>query len=328
MSPSTGRTVPCSRCRGLGRVVASMGLARIGQSMVGVALVLFALAVYDSPALAGIVTFAVDRAGAAHRADRRGAARPPRPGPADDPRLRRGPGQPGPHRRPVAGRPAPGPAPRAHRRRHVADEHPVRSSGCGRSSRSWPRRELWERVNAVDSNGYVVATILGPPLAAALVAFLGAPGGDDRDRHPVRPGRAAILIGLQEPRDRVRLDRPTCSPTPGQGVRYAWANQTIRGLGFSLSVLNLALGGADDRHPAGRPRRSARRRDGRVRVRRVGRVGDDLGVPVRPDGHPRPRVADAGHPDRPDGADGRRSSCRRPASSGRSRRRPGSPSWS
>ena len=42
----------------LGRVVASMQLARIAQSMFGVAIVLFALAEYDSPALAGIVTFA------------------------------------------------------------------------------------------------------------------------------------------------------------------------------------------------------------------------------------------------------------------------------
>src|SRR4030095_7165860 len=28
---------------------------------------------------------------------------------------------------------------------------------------------LWERVNAVDSTGYVVATIVGPPLARSLV---------------------------------------------------------------------------------------------------------------------------------------------------------------
>ena len=42
----------------LGRVVASMQSARIAQSMFGVAIVLFALAEYDSPALAGIVTFA------------------------------------------------------------------------------------------------------------------------------------------------------------------------------------------------------------------------------------------------------------------------------
>src|SRR5918993_1333473 len=31
---------------------------------------------------------------------------------------------------------------------------------------------LWERVNAIDSNGYVVATTIGPPLAASLVAIL------------------------------------------------------------------------------------------------------------------------------------------------------------
>ena len=42
----------------LERVVASMQLARVAQSMFGVAIVLFALAEYDSPSLAGIVTFA------------------------------------------------------------------------------------------------------------------------------------------------------------------------------------------------------------------------------------------------------------------------------
>src|SRR5207247_7421334 len=31
---------------------------------------------------------------------------------------------------------------------------------------------LWERVNALDSNGYVVSSILGPPIAAGLVAVL------------------------------------------------------------------------------------------------------------------------------------------------------------
>ena len=36
-------------------------------------------------------------------------------------------------------------------------------------------RHLWERANAIDSNGYVVASIVGPALAGALVAALGAP---------------------------------------------------------------------------------------------------------------------------------------------------------
>ena len=43
----------------LGRVVFSMQLARIAQAMVSVALVLFSLAEYQSPAVAGVVTFAI-----------------------------------------------------------------------------------------------------------------------------------------------------------------------------------------------------------------------------------------------------------------------------
>ena len=42
----------------LGRVLVSMILARIAQSMVGVAMVLFTLREYGSPALAGAVTLA------------------------------------------------------------------------------------------------------------------------------------------------------------------------------------------------------------------------------------------------------------------------------
>src|SRR6185295_13558421 len=34
-------------------------------------------------------------------------------------------------------------------------------------------RYLWERVNAVDSTGYVIAMLVGPPLAAGLVALWG-----------------------------------------------------------------------------------------------------------------------------------------------------------
>ena len=57
---------------------------------------------------------------------------------------------------------------------------------------------LWERVNAIDSNGYVVATILGPPIAAGLVAFAGAPEAMIAIAVPF--GLAAVaLVGLREP---------------------------------------------------------------------------------------------------------------------------------
>ncbi|MGO9206399.1 MAG: MFS transporter, partial [Candidatus Limnocylindrales bacterium] len=45
------------RVPSLARVVAGMQIARIAQSMVSVAIVLFTLTAYRSPELAGIVTF-------------------------------------------------------------------------------------------------------------------------------------------------------------------------------------------------------------------------------------------------------------------------------
>ena len=99
---------------------------------------------------------------------------------------------------------------------------------------------LWERVNAVDSNGYVIATIFGPPIAAGLVAFF---GGDVAILAIAIPyGLAALLtIGVREPR--------VASASSGHllrdswdGLRYAWSNPTIRGLIFSISTLNVAWG--------------------------------------------------------------------------------------
>ena len=173
----------------LGRVVTSMGLARIGQSMVGVALVLFALSVYDSPALAGIVTFASVVPGlliapiAGALLDRHGRVRlmildylvalvslALIGGLA------------------LAGLlPAP-----------VLVVIVVVTSLTSILSIVGLRTifpiivptRLWGRVNAIDANGYVVATILGPPLAASLVAILGGAGGDHRDRAAVRPRRS------------------------------------------------------------------------------------------------------------------------------------------
>ncbi|HEY7591203.1 MAG TPA: MFS transporter [Candidatus Limnocylindrales bacterium] len=99
---------------------------------------------------------------------------------------------------------------------------------------------LWERVNAIDSNGYVVATILGPPIAASAVAFLGGP-------------TALILVGLSFGIAAVAMigvpDPPSTNTTTGSllldawhGVQYTWRNRTLRGLGFSISALNIAGG--------------------------------------------------------------------------------------
>ncbi len=223
----------------LGRILLSMQISRIATSMLSIALVLFVLAEYDSPALAGLVTFASIFPGLLVA--------------------------------PIAG---------ALLDRHgrtrliildflvallalfligglaLADALPpallvaitIVSSLTSILSHTGMRsllpmivpEYLWERVNAIDSNGYVVATILGPPIAATLVTVVGGP-------------IALILIGATFGLAAVALigapDPPSLSDSTGRllrdawdGVKYTWANPTLRGLGFSISALNIAGG--------------------------------------------------------------------------------------
>src|SRR6185369_13201019 len=219
----------------LGRALAGMQIARIAQSMVGLALVLFTLEHYHSPELAGLVTFA-------------GIA-------------------PGILVSPIAG---------ALLDRHgrtrlitldfviaaaslaligalaLADllpawllvaiaavsalTGPLSATGLRSLFPLMAPRHLWERLNAIDSNGYVVATIIGPPVAAVAVTVLGGPWA------LVILGAsyavaAAIVFGVPDP--------ATETATTGNllrdawdGVRYTWGNRTLRGLGFSITTLN------------------------------------------------------------------------------------------
>ena len=99
---------------------------------------------------------------------------------------------------------------------------------------------LWERVNAVDSNGYVVAIILGPPAAAAMVALFG--GAVALIVIGLAFGFAAlVLIGVPDP--------PSPTESTGNlmrdawdGLVYTWRNPTLRGLGFAISAVNLTNG--------------------------------------------------------------------------------------
>jgi hypothetical protein len=223
----------------LGRVLVSMQIARTAQSMLSVTLVLFTLATYHSPGLAGIVTFAITFPGLVVS--------------------------------PIAG----ALLDRHGRVRLVVVDYVVAlasllligglalagalpagllvlialvSSVTGLFSHSGLRslfpvlvpRPLWERVNAVDSNGYVVATIIGPPLAAGLVAAFGGP--PTILAIAVAFGIAALVMaGVPEPHVETATTGRLLDDA-WQGLRYFWNNPTLRGLGFSLSVVNLATG--------------------------------------------------------------------------------------
>jgi MFS family permease len=102
-------------------------------------------------------------------------------------------------------------------------------------------RSLWDRVNGLDSALYAITTIVGPPIAAGIVAFLGGEAALLAIAGTL--GFAAlIMIGLAEPRTEVaagaRLLRDSLA-----GVAYVVRNPTLRGLAISTSLLNLGVGG-------------------------------------------------------------------------------------
>ena len=99
---------------------------------------------------------------------------------------------------------------------------------------------LWERVNAVDSNGYVIASIVGPPIAAALVGIFGGPVA--LLAIGVAFGIAAVaLIGVPDPAGTIETTGRVLADA-WAGVKYTWNNRTLRGLGFSITFANLCHG--------------------------------------------------------------------------------------
>jgi MFS family permease len=223
----------------LGRVLISMQVARVAQSMVSVALVLFTLDRFDSPAFAGLVTFASVFPGllisplAGALLDRHGRIRlvlldyvVALLAMALIGGLALLDALPGPVLLAIA----------------LVSSLTAILSHVGLRS-LFPLlvpEHLWERVNAVDSNGYVVAIILGPPAAAALVALFG--GAVALIVIGVAFGVAAfVLIGVPDP------PAPTASKgrllvDAWDGLVYTWRNPTLRGLGFAISLINLTNG--------------------------------------------------------------------------------------
>jgi len=99
---------------------------------------------------------------------------------------------------------------------------------------------LWDRANAVDSMFYMVTTVLGPPLAGAIVAFYSAEAAIAATAVVFVAG-AVILAGVRdvhEPRD----DRVGLLAEARAGVMYVLRHRTLRGLAVGMSVVNLGQG--------------------------------------------------------------------------------------
>ncbi len=99
---------------------------------------------------------------------------------------------------------------------------------------------LWERANAFDSSGHVFATLVGAPLAGVLVGLVGGEWA--------LAGSAAVFVLAALVM--VRLPDPaTAHEAQGSVVRNAWRglqyvvqNPTLRGIALTLSTYNLTGG--------------------------------------------------------------------------------------
>src|SRR5690349_680026 len=97
-------------------------------------------------------------------------------------------------------------------------------------------RHLWERANALDSSGHVIATLLGAPLAGVVVGYAGPEWA--LVTTSVGLCIAAILITrVREPLT-PRVDRPSVLVDAAHGLRYVVRNPTLRGLALTLSTFN------------------------------------------------------------------------------------------
>src|SRR5437870_2298608 len=100
-------------------------------------------------------------------------------------------------------------------------------------------RPLWERANAVDSNGYVVSSIFGPAIAGALVATVGSLWA--LALTSVFYAIAAVItLGLRDPLGRV--PHGALLSDAWDGLVYVAKHPTLRGLAISVSTNNIANG--------------------------------------------------------------------------------------
>jgi MFS family permease len=223
----------------MGRILLGMSLSRIGGSMLGVALVLFALERFDSPALAGVVTFMSVAPGllispiVGALLDRHGRTRliilDQLVGAASLVLLAA-----------LAVTDSLDPLVLVLVTAVAGLTAPLSSVGLRTLFPIIVPKRLWERANALDSNGYVIATLVGPPAAGLLVQVAGGPA-----TLLVIAGlfaiAAVVFVGVVDPKTET-ASTGRLLVDAWQGLVYTLRNPTLRALGVSLAVLNLGWG--------------------------------------------------------------------------------------
>jgi predicted MFS family arabinose efflux permease len=101
-------------------------------------------------------------------------------------------------------------------------------------------RHLWERANALDSSGHVLATLVGAPLAGAVVGVAG-PEWALVASGALFAVAAGAMVGVRDPSTRQSV-AGSIALEAWRGLSYVVRNATLRGLALTLSTFNLSWG--------------------------------------------------------------------------------------
>jgi MFS family permease len=223
----------------LARVLLGMQIARISQSMVGIVMILFALQRYNSAPLAGTVAFASIVPGmlvspiAGALLDRHGRVRLiilDFAVATTSLFL-------------VASLSLAGALPAGLLvaiAMVTSITGPLSSSGLRSLFPLLVPKPLWERLNALDSNGWVLATVVGGPFGAVFAQVLGF----EAAFAIIALGylaAAIVMIGAPDPRTEV-ASTGNLARDAWLGLVYTWNNRTLRALAVSMSTMNLPGG--------------------------------------------------------------------------------------
>jgi MFS family permease len=101
-------------------------------------------------------------------------------------------------------------------------------------------RVLWERANALDSSGHVLAQLVGAPLAGLLIGLLG-PEPALASCGAVFGAAALVMLRLPEPSSTTPIEG-SIALNAWRGLQYVVRNTTLRGLALTLATFNLSWG--------------------------------------------------------------------------------------
>lgn len=119
--------------------------------------------------------------------------------------------------------------------------NPLSSTGARSLFPIMAPQHLWERANALDSGSYVLSTLVGAPVAGALIGWIG-PEWALAAAGAAFGGAAVVMLRLPDPQAGGDSSDASLLRTAWRGLEYVARNATLRGLALTLSIYNFSWG--------------------------------------------------------------------------------------